>query len=66
METSHGTRQGRGAKIENANRGRIGAEGSIFAGLLPSRANFRRGRKLCDERGRSLHICRVVFKQGWP
>ena len=64
METSQGCRTGKVSKIENANCRRRGAEGSIFAGLLPSRVDFRRGRKLCDKRGRSLHICRVVFKQG--
>ena len=63
METSHGAKHERGSEIENANCSRRGTEGSIFAGLLPSRVDFRRGRKLCDKRGRSLHICRVVFKQ---
>ena len=63
-ETSQGPWTGRGSKIENANCRQRGAEGSMFAGLLPSRVDFRRGRKLCDNRGRSLHICRVVFKQG--
>ena len=64
METSQKARKGRGSKIENANCRRRGAEGSIFAGLLPSRVDYRRGRKFCDKRGRSLPICRVVFKQG--
>jgi len=60
----YGRGKGRGSKIENATCKRSGAEGSLFAVLLPNGVDFRMGRKVCDKRGRSLHICREVFNEG--
>ena len=43
---------------------RRGVAGALFAGLLMSRVDFRRGRKLEEEVSHGYHISRVACEQG--